>query len=224
MFWWNKNKLKQTYSYDDVTLIPQYSSLLSRSDTNPSMFKYKLPIICSCMDTLGPDMANLFIQKNIPFIAHRSFKSAEEQFKTFTENLKFKQYINDCLWFAVGSVQKYKDWIDYLYNKGIRRFCVDMAHGDSKACIDTIKYIKDIDKFNQNNNNFSVHVIAGNVATVEGFKRLQKAGADGIRVGIASGSICSTALQTAMGVPILTNIMECAKIKKNTWLIADGRN
>lgn len=359
MFWWNKNKLKQTYSYDDVTLIPQYSSLLSRSDTNPSMFKYKLPIICSCMDTLGPDMANLFIQKNIPFIAHRSFKSAAEQFKTFTENLKFKQYINECLWFAVGSVQKYKDWIDYLYNKGIRRFCVDMAHGDSKACIDTIKYIKDIDKFNQNNNNFSVHVIAGNVATVEGFKRLQKAGADGIRVGIASGSICftpntkvwyvsnsgktyqkdiqfidindkvltasgktrkvinkfindytgevykindiyatpnhkfhvfnnetrqkefieiknidpnihsfinvegktekinidleeysgkvynievedehtytvgnkclgvsncSTALQTAMGVPILTNIMECAKIKKNTWLIADGRN
>jgi IMP dehydrogenase/GMP reductase len=115
-----------------------------------------------------------------------------------------------------------------------------MAHGDSKACVDTIKYIKSLRSNNDLTNktieltdkyfksvpkptaNDQTHVIAGNVASVEGFKRLQKAGADGVRVGIASGSICSTALETGMGVPILTNIMEIAPHKKNTWLIADG--
>lgn len=236
----NFKKIKETYAYNDISLVPAYSDLKSRSDANPKMHDYKLPIMASCMNTLGKKLMEEIITNNIPFIAHRAFSSAEEQFKTFTGKQEYDEYsgqqISKCVWFAVGSVQKYKDWIDYLYDRGVRRFCVDMAHGDSKACIDTIKYIKDMDKFKKGlakqrneyvvtlggKQDFPVHVIAGNVATLEGFKRLQKAGADGIRVGIASGSICSTALETGMGVPILSNIMEIAPHKKNTWLIADG--
>lgn len=129
---------------------------------------------------------------NIPFIAHRAFKSAEDQFKafipsTYNPNLNYQN-----IWFAVGSVQKYKDWINALIDMGVRKFCVDMAHGDSLSCIDTVKFLRrrlnDVPKsiFGE------PHIIAGNVATPEGFKRLQKAGADGIRVGIASGQICFT--------------------------------
>jgi hypothetical protein len=133
-------------------------------------------------------------------IAHRAFKSAKEQFDTFRNYYHKFQYQTPIsyknLWFAVGSVQKYKDWIDYLYRAGVRQFCIDMAHGDSQACIDTIKYIKTL--FNKCSINGLYeqcqHIIAGNVATADGFKRLQKAGADGIRVGIASGQICSTAI------------------------------
>jgi IMP dehydrogenase/GMP reductase len=234
-------KLKMSYSYDDVTLVPAYSELTSRSDTSTASYGYNLPIIGSCMDTLGFKIMECLTSKNIPFIAHRAFKSAEEQFKYFTnfDNI-VKQagpvyYKN--VWFAVGSVGKYKQWILWLYFHGVRNFCVDMAHGDSKACIDTIKFIKKLeytDKQNYLTNNNSndyvlstknnpIHVIAGNVATAAGFKRLQKAGADGIRVGIASGSICSTNIETGMGLPILTSIIECAKVKKkNVWLIADG--
>jgi IMP dehydrogenase len=115
-----------------------------------------------------------------------------------------------------------------LYNKGVRRFCIDMAHGDSIACVDTIKYIKSLFNNSSKKNYYEKkfqdnHIIAGNVATVIGFKRLQKAGANGIRAGIASGAICSTAIETGFGVPILTNIIDMAKYKKkNTWLIADG--
>jgi IMP dehydrogenase/GMP reductase len=177
-----------TYGYDDISLVPSYSVLESRSESNPKMYDYSLPIMASCMDTLGKDMMELFLNSKIPFIAHRAFKSVNDQvlyfFPNYTKNAAFLNHKN-CLWMAVGSVKKYKDWIDYLYNGfGITQFCVDMAHGDSKACEDTIKYIKSFDK--------PTHVIAGNVATKEGFIRLQKAGADGIRVGIASGQICFT--------------------------------
>ena len=243
MFNFLKKKLKETYTYNDVGLVPAYSELSSRSQANPAMFGYKLPIIASCMDTLGRNLMQELISQDIPFIAHRSFRSAREQYEyfipDFTKNLPFHRYNN--IWFAVGSVQKYKEWIDYLYfGAGIRRFCVDMAHGDSKACVDTIRYIKSLRENNDISKNEldlsdkyfksvkketradKTHVIAGNVASLEGFKRLQKAGADGIRVGVASGSICSTSLQTGMGVPILTNIMDIAPHKGKTWLIADG--
>ena len=218
-------KLKETYAYDDVTLIPAYSELKSRSEANPSMYGYKLPIIASCMDVFGKDMAHCITTNNIPFIAHRAFKSAEEQFKAFIPDIYNPEKLNyENIWFAVGSVQKYKDWINKLIRLGVRKFCVDMAHGDSVSCIDTVKFLRArLDDKSLLTTIFGKpHIIAGNVATPEGFKRLQQAGADGIRVGIASGQICSTNLQTGFGVPILTNIIDCSKIKKDTWLIADG--
>ena len=190
-------KLPETLTYDDVTLAPAYSELTSRSNANPEMHGHSLPIIGSCMDTLGVKIMEYLTSNNIPFIAHRAFKSAEEQYNYFLGNTVIND--NDTklknLWFAVGSSQKYSEWIDYLINHGVRQFCVDMAHGDSKACVDTIKYIKDKLKYDTLNSSGllpgqKLHIIAGNVATKEGFKRLQDAGANGIRVGIASGQIC----------------------------------
>lgn len=185
--------LKETYAYDDVTLIPAYSELKSRSEANPSMHGYKLPIIASCMDVFGKDMMECVTSNNIPFIAHRAFKSAEDQFKAFIPDMCEPDKINyENIWFAVGSVQKYKDWINTLITLGVRKFCVDMAHGDSLSCIDTIKFLRRRLADQPETIFGKPHIIAGNVATPEGFKRLQKAGADGIRVGIASGQICFT--------------------------------
>ena len=56
MFNFFKKKLKETYTYNDVGLVPAYSELSSRSQANPAMFGYKLPIIASCMDTLGRNL------------------------------------------------------------------------------------------------------------------------------------------------------------------------
>lgn len=234
MFNFFKKDLPIAYSYDDVGLIPAYSQLSSRKEANPQMHGYKLPIISSCMDTLGSkQMMECCIKNKIPFIACRTFKTAEQQFYHFFTDFDWNEkYSNEdlnCVWFAVGSVQKYKNWIDYLFSKGVKRFCVDMAHGDSIACVDTIKYIKSVYSNINKQKTYtakkfqSEHIIAGNVATVSGFKRLQKAGANGIRAGIASGSICSTSTETAFGVPILTNLIDMSRHKKkNTWLIADG--
>ena len=208
--------LKETLSYDDVTLVPAYSELRSRSEACAEQHGYMLPIIGSCMDTLGRDLGNMLIDYNIPFIAHRAWHSAEEQFNYFVFKNKVKKNHSafNNMWFAVGSVQKYKEWIHYLYSKGVRKFCVDMAHGDSISCIETVEYIrqlldskqfidtKTVVNYKNEYINFeqTPHIIAGNVATAEGFKRLQKAGANGIRVGIGSGSICSTCLETRNGI------------------------
>lgn len=237
MFKFFQKPLKVTYGYDDVTLVPSYSQLKSRSETSTEMHGYSLPIIVSCMDTLGNrKLTSLCVEQKLPYIAHRMFKTPQEQFYHFFPtniskqdvlnfSLNNKERLNN-IWFAVGSVPKHRIWIDYLISMGVRRFCVDMAHGDSKACIDTVKYIKNYDYKDLPagwiDSCQSPHIIAGNVASLDGFRRLQKAGADGIRCGIGSGAICSTSLQTGFGIPILSNLMDIAPYKKNTWLIADG--
>ena len=234
-------RFQLTYGYDDVTLVPNYSNLRSRSEADPGIHDYRIPIIGSCMDSFGRDMMISLITRNIPFIIHRSFKTPMEQFDHFFKESDFIDsdipFSIKNVWFAVGSLQKYKDWINTLFfNYGVRQFCVDMAHGDSETCIETVRYLKDLldpNKFGGFEKGFiqyklpqntqTPHIIAGNVATAEGFKRLQDAGANGIRIGIASGQCCSTALQTGFGVPILTNIIECNKVRKNgVWIIADG--
>jgi len=68
----------------------------------------------------------------------------------------------------------------------------------------------------------SVHVMAGNVATKEGFEALADWGADSVRVGIGGGSICSTRLVSGHGMPTLQSVVECAKSSYDTKIIADG--
>ena len=68
----------------------------------------------------------------------------------------------------------------------------------------------------------NVHLMAGNVATLEAFNDLSDWGADSIRVGIGGGSICSTRIQTGHGVPTLQSVLDCAKTDRSAMLIADG--
>jgi IMP dehydrogenase len=68
----------------------------------------------------------------------------------------------------------------------------------------------------------TVHIMAGNVATLSAFNDLSDWGADSIRVGIGGGSICSTRIQTGHGVPTLQSIIDCARSDRDVPLIADG--
>jgi IMP dehydrogenase len=98
---------------------------------------------------------------------------------------------------------------------GAQVICVDVAHGHHammEGCLKTLK-----DKYAD-----SVHVMAGNVATLEGFDALASWGADSIRVGIGGGSICSTRLVTGHGIPTFQSILDCAKTSYDVKIIADG--
>ncbi|MBI1323602.1 IMP dehydrogenase [bacterium] len=91
---------------------------------------------------------------------------------------------------------------------------VDSAHGHSRNVIETVKRIKA---------DFSIEVIAGNVATFEGAKALADAGADAVKVGIGPGSICTTRVVSGVGVPQMTAIFNCSRaLKGRIPLIADG--
>jgi IMP dehydrogenase len=93
---------------------------------------------------------------------------------------------------------------------------VDTAHGHSIRVLETVEKIKG--EFPE------VDVIGGNIATAEAAKDLIKAGADGVKVGIGPGSICTTRVVAGIGVPQITAISKCAEVTKKygKTLIADG--
>jgi IMP dehydrogenase len=102
-----------------------------------------------------------------------------------------------------------------LVEAGVDVLVLDSAHGHSKGIIDTVKAIKA---------ELTVDVIAGNVATGEAVQALIDAGADGVKVGIGPGSICTTRIVAGVGVPQISAIDECAAVGRAAGvpIIADG--
>ena len=102
-----------------------------------------------------------------------------------------------------------------LVGAGVDVLVLDSAHGHSQGIIDLVSEIK---------KRFEVDVIAGNVATKEAVKALIDAGADGVKVGIGPGSICTTRIVAGVGVPQISAVDECAKegAKYGVPIIADG--
>ena len=202
---------RECISCDDILLVPRYSDIESRNDCDPSVDIYSIPLIASCMDTVYTlELDKLLTEKKIMVMVHRYFNDYKEQL----DNSPGES--SDYRFYAVGSImtEKGKEWIDGLLDAGIKHFVVDMAHGDSRACYDTTKYIC--------SKGMSIKVIAGNVAVKSGFRRLQSAGAWAIRAGIGSGSICSTRINVGFGVPLLTTVEDCAMVKNGSYLITDG--
>lgn len=102
-----------------------------------------------------------------------------------------------------------------LVEAGVDVLVLDSAHGHSEGIINTLKMIK---------KSLDVDVIAGNIATSEATKDLIEAGADGVKVGIGPGSICTTRIVAGVGVPQISAIDECVSVAKEYGVpvIADG--
>jgi IMP dehydrogenase len=103
-----------------------------------------------------------------------------------------------------------------LLRAGADVILIDTSHGHSKNVLEAVKNLK---------NNFkNIELIAGNVGTGKGADDLVKAGADGIKIGIGPGSICTTRIIAGVGVPQITAIMDCRSVSNKTGvpLIADG--
>ena len=117
---------------------------------------------------------------------------------------------------AVGVTNDVMDRVEALVSSKVDVIVVDTAHGHSKGVIEAVKRIK----INYPN----LQVIAGNVATAEGTRDLIEAGADGVKIGIGPGSICTTRVVTGVGVPQITAIYDCAEEaeKYGIPIIADG--
>ena len=112
---------------------------------------------------------------------------------------------------GVGQIERAKALVD----AGVDVIVIDSAHGHSKGIIDTLKEVKA---------NFKVDVVAGNIANPAAVKDLAEAGADGIKVGIGPGSICTTRIVAGVGVPQISAIDDCAReaAKYGIPVIADG--
>jgi IMP dehydrogenase len=117
---------------------------------------------------------------------------------------------------AVGISMNTIDRVEALLEVGIDVVFVDTAHGHNKKVIDMVRTIKTTYK--------DLQVVAGNIATGEAAEALISAGADGLKVGIGPGSICTTRIIAGVGVPQLTAVMKVAEVAKkyNVPVIADG--
>lgn len=201
-------QFKESLSYDDVLLVPQYSEVASRSQVDltvklPKKFHFKNPIIPANMKTVsGKEMAKFIADLGGLAIVHR-FMSLEDQLDIV--NYFVIEQLENYVGFSVGVKEENKNDVDSLVNLGAKILCIDIAHGDSKMCIDMCNYISQ--KYPH------VLLIAGNVATGLGAQRLWDAGADVVKVGIGPGSLCTTRIETAAGVPQLSAVIEVAQTK-----------
>ena len=116
---------------------------------------------------------------------------------------------------AVGVGPGVDDRVAALVERDVDVLVVDTAHGHSRDVIEMVAKTKA---------NYSVEVVAGNVATAEATRALIDAGADGIKVGIGPGSICTTRVVAGVGVPQITAVFDCASAAADSDIpiIADG--
>ncbi|MGW6691571.1 IMP dehydrogenase [Streptomyces sp. NPDC054961] len=116
---------------------------------------------------------------------------------------------------AVGVGPSAVERAEALVAAGVDVVIVDTAHGHSQGVLDTVKMIK---------SSWDVEVIGGNVATAAATEALIAAGADGVKVGIGPGSICTTRIVAGVGVPQITAVHDCAQVaaRYGATIISDG--
>ena len=178
--------------FDDVLISPKAhrEDFVFNPEIKCSLPGISIPIFASPMDTIsGTTMLTAMYQVGARAVYHRYMED-------------YTKWTLSCIddWVAIGttSSKKSKEYIDFLLFRGNMYFVMDVAHGASKKALDTIKYIKRIKP--------TAYVIAGNVADITSLNAVYDAGADGVRLGIGSGSKCTTRIHTGIGVPQLSVI------------------
>ena len=210
--------VKYSFGYDKICLIPRLkSTLCSRDNTDTSVFfnkwQLKTPLITAPMpDVCEAEMAISMWNFGALGLIHR-FMSKEDQVKTYKKVLNSNADCGN----SIGVNNDWQERYDLLRELGCTVFCIDVANGFCSNVENVIKHLKK-DK--------NIFIIAGNVASKEGYQFLDDLGVNAIRVGIAGGSACSTKNETGVLSPMASTILEVSDFKNknnsNALIIADG--
>lgn len=215
---------RQLLSFDDVLIEPKYTEVGSRrsADTGIQIAGIVLstPLISSPMDTVTEsEMAMTLGRAGGMGILHR-FASNQDRIDMVRRVVQCPVEVP--VVYSVGASDAEKAFMAELekeisHNR-IDAVCIDLANGYSSIMEDMISYVK---------NNYNVNIIAGNVATADGYKFLADLGVEAVRVGIGGGSICKTRIQTGIGIPTLQSVLDCFRVKQNMSryspdILADG--
>src|SRR6267154_1403851 len=235
----------EALTFDDVLLLPAHSDVVPAEVNTQTQLsrniRLNIPIISAAMDTVTESrLAIAIAQAGGLGIVHRNL-SIEEQadevdkvkrsesgmimdpitVKDIQKKLKYPGAAKDQhgrlrVGAAIGATGDYLERAQEMFKAKVDVLAIDSAHGHTSRVIEAIKTIKS--KLPE------VDLLAGNVGTHEGACALVKAGADAIKVGIGPGSICTTRIVTAAGVPQITAIAEAARACRDAGVpvIADG--
>ncbi len=143
---------------------------------------------------------------------------------TYKDIMKVQNYPNSCkdsfgrlvVAAAVGVTHDLHERVGALVDVGVDAVCIDTAHGHSKGVLDAVRAVKNVWP--------DLQVVGGNIATGAAALALADAGADGVKVGVGPGSICTTRVVAGVGVPQLSAIYEVAQALRGSGVpvIADG--
>ena len=208
--------IKESLTFDDVTLVPQYSSILphetiTKTELSKNL-KLNIPLLSSAMDTVTESKMAIAIAKSGGLgIIHKNLNPKKQALE-----VKKVKKNNMIVGAAVGTNEKDIDRVYKLLESKVDLIVVDTAHGHTKKVLTIIKKIKKISK--------NSIVCAGNIATGKAAKFLADSGVDIVKVGIGPGSICTTRLVTGIGVPQLSAVLDVKEALKNykTKIISDG--
>ena len=219
-------------TFDDVLLIPQYSEILPGDASVTTRFSRHIalntPVVSAAMDTVTEDgMAIAMAIEGGIGVIHRN-QTPEDQAEQVAavkaaavpaEATLASVDSRGCLRVA-AAVGVRTDSIARaaaLIRAGVDALVVDTAHGHTRNVIDALRRYRD-------SYGVAIDLVAGNVATPEGTAALIDAGADGVKVGIGPGSICTTRIVAGVGVPQLTAIMMCAAVahEHDVPIVGDG--
>jgi len=204
------------FDYNDINLVPKYSTVDSRSECDTSIqfgkYNFKNPVMPANMQSvINEDLAIKLASEGYFYVMHRF----DVDNIKFTEMMKSKNLISSI---SVGVNQDAYDYVDILVVKpGLvpDYITIDIAHGHCKKMKRMIKHIK---------KHFpDVFIIAGNVSTINATCDLDNWGADAIKVGIGPGSACTTYPTTGFGSRNIqaSVVHECSKVTKK-YIVADG--
>jgi IMP dehydrogenase len=219
-------------TFDDVLLIPQYSEILPGDASVASRFSrrisLKTPVVSAAMDTVTEDrMAIAIALEGGIGVIHRNqaperqaeevaaVKAAAVPADATLANVDSKGRLRVAAAVGVGADSVLR--AELLMKAGVDALVVDTAHGHTRNVLEALRRYRA-------SYGDAVDLLAGNVATPEGTAALIEAGADGIKVGIGPGSICTTRIVAGVGVPQLTAILMCARVaaEHDVPIIADG--
>ena len=205
-------------TFDDVLLIPQYSEILPGDASVKSRFSRHIslntPVVSAAMDTVTEDrMAIAMALEGGIGVIHRNqaperqaeevaaVKAAAVPADAVLANVDYRGRLRVAAAVGVGADSVAR--AEALVRAGVDALVVDTAHGHTRNVIEALRRYRA-------SYGDSIDLVAGNVATPEGTAALIEAGADGVKVGIGPGSICTTRIVAGVGVPQLTAIMMCA--------------
>ena len=220
------------FTFDDVLLVPQYSEILPGETDVRSRFSRNVglntPVVSAAMDTVTEDGMAIAIalEGGIGGI-HRNqtperqaeqvaaVKAAAVPADATLANLDGQGQLRVAAAVGVGSDSVAR--AERLVKAGVDALVVDTAHGHTRNVIEALRRYRAA-------YGTAIDLVAGNVATAEGTAALIEAGADGVKVGIGPGAICTTRIVAGVGVPQLTAIMLAASVarKHDVPVIADG--
>ncbi len=208
------NEYSMTLTYDDISLVPtEISRIKSRVEASTKTkflnLELSLPVISSPMDTVtGIDMAKALDEMGCLGVLNRFDSSLDDL-------LSHEEYANNIKAVSIGLTTE-ENVIEYLASHNIL-ICIDTANANNRTVLNKCEELK---------KKYNIPVMVGNIACGTSLKDLVNAGADAVRIGIGGGSVCTTSIQTGIGIGGVSSLLDVyfAREKENLdiALIADG--